>query len=106
NHLLIDCVFARDFWFNFLRRASLQVLSPCLDGKLFEDWWEISADSAPAHIRKGLNSLIILGAWTLRTHSNRCVFDGASPSVSRAMVSASEELHLWGLAGARGVNHL
>ena len=27
-------------------------------------------------------------------------------SVSRALVSASEELHLWGLAGARGVNHL
>ena len=57
-------------------------------------------------LEKGLNSLIILGAWTLRTHSNRCVFYGASPSVSRAMVSASEELHLWGLAGARGVNHL
>jgi hypothetical protein len=33
-------------------------------------------------------------------------FYGASPSVSRALVSASEELQLWGLAGARGVNHL
>ena len=90
----------------FLRRAGLQALSPCLDGKKFEDWWEFSADPVPAHTRKGLISLITLGAWTLWTHGNPVFFDGASPSVSRAMESASEELHLWGLAGARGVNHL
>ena len=71
-----------------------------------KDWWEFSTDSVPAHTRKGLNSPITLGAWTLWTHRNRCVFDVASPSVSRALVSASEELHLWGLAGARGMNHL
>jgi len=50
---------------------------------------EISCNSVPALIREGLNSLIILGAWTLWNHRNRCVFNGYSPSVTTALVSAS-----------------
>jgi hypothetical protein len=36
----------------------------------------------------------------------KCVFDGASPSLARALLIASKELHYWGLAGARGINYL
>jgi hypothetical protein len=50
--------------------------------------------------------MIILGAWILWNHHNRCVFDGASPNIARALLLASEELHLWGLARARGITHL
>ena len=31
---------------------------------------------------------------------------GASPSVSRALMLAVEELHFWDLTGARGITHL
>lgn len=53
-----------------------------------------------------MNSLVILGAWTLWKHRNRCVFVGAAPSVARALLLTSEELHLWGMAGARGISYL
>jgi hypothetical protein len=31
---------------------------------------------------------------------------GASPTVSRMLMLAIEELHFWDLAGARGITHL
>jgi len=32
-------------------------------------------------MQKGLNSLIVLGAWTLWNHRNRCVFYGITPNL-------------------------
>jgi hypothetical protein len=49
---------------------------------------------------KGLNSVLILGGWTLWRHRNAFLFDGASPSLSAALVMASEELWFWRVAGA------
>ena len=45
------------------------------------------ASGAGEKLRKGLKSLIILGAWTLWNHRNNCVFDGASPNLARAFYS-------------------
>jgi hypothetical protein len=55
--------------------------------------------------KKGLNSLVILGAWTfffdpmgawtLWKHCNQCVFDGASPSLATALSQAEEERAVW-----------
>jgi hypothetical protein len=41
--------------------------------------------------KKGLNLLIILGAWILWKHCNRCVFDGTAPSLVAALSQANEE---------------
>ena len=51
-------------------------------------------------------SLIILGAWSIWNHRNRCVFDGIQPSLNRVLAVVKDELHLWSLAGAQGVSHL
>ena len=49
------------------------------------------SNAAGEILRKGINSLIILGAWTLWTHRNKCVFDGAAPSVAGALAVAEDE---------------
>jgi hypothetical protein len=56
--------------------------------------------------RRGLNSLIILGAWTIWNHRNRCVFDGASPSMVKILIQAGEDQRQWMIAGARELSHL
>jgi hypothetical protein len=64
------------------------------------------SNAASDLVRKGINSLIILGAWTLWTHRNRCVFDGAAPSVAGALAVAEDGKRLWSLAGAQGLSLL
>ena len=56
-----------------------------------------------SEVRKGLNSFIILGAWTIWRHQNDCVFNGASPRLGTALVLAKEEALLWSLARAKGL---
>jgi hypothetical protein len=56
--------------------------------------------------RRWLNSLIILGAWTIWNHRNRCAFDGANPSMVEILILAGEERRQWRIAGARGLSHL
>jgi len=72
----------------------------------FDDWWEKVEASVAGDLRKGLNSLVILGAWSIWRHRNMCVFNGSSPSVAAAIALAFEEAHLWSLAGARGLSLL
>ena len=56
--------------------------------------------------KKGVNSIIILGAWLIWKHRNCCVFDGEIPNVSRVVEAFREEVQLWPVAGARGVSYL
>uniref|UniRef100_A0A0A9CGX0 Reverse transcriptase zinc-binding domain-containing protein n=1 Tax=Arundo donax TaxID=35708 RepID=A0A0A9CGX0_ARUDO len=106
DHLLGLYVFAREFWFRFFTQVRLQSLSPQPTEISFHDWLERASDTTSGLIRQGTNSLIILGAWTLWTHRNRCVFDGAAPSIAGALVIAEEEQRLWSMAGARGLSLL
>ena len=73
---------------------------------MFGGWWDRISKEVAVVLRKGVNSLVILGAWTLWIHRNEYVFDGASSSVARALMLAVEELHFWDLTRARGITHL
>ena len=53
--------------------------------------------------RKGLDSLIILGVWTIWNHRNICVFDGLSPCLTSILALADEERSHWEAAGAKGL---
>jgi exonuclease III len=102
QHLMVGCVFARQVWFSLLRRVRLSQLAP-QPQDIFDDWWERVEAVVSDDLRKGVNSLIILGAWSIWRHRNDCVFNGSSPSVAAVLALASVEGQWWRLAGARGL---
>jgi hypothetical protein len=106
NHMLLGCVFAREFWFKLLLLVNLQHLAhqSCEGG--FMDWWQDLSTKIPGIARNGLNSLAILGVWTLWKHRNGCVFDNKSPSVVVAIKSVGLEIDLWVMAGAKKLSLL
>ena len=53
-----------------------------------------------------INSIIILGAWSIWNHRNRRVFDGITPSLPCVVATIKEEMHQWSIVGARGVSRL
>jgi hypothetical protein len=72
----------------------------------FLDWWRRVNDLVGEQLTGGLNILIILGAWTIWNHRNKCVFDGISHSIATTMIQVGEERHLWEAAGAKGISFL
>ena len=56
--------------------------------------------------RRGVNSLIIMGAWIIWKHRNACVFEGAAPSVTSIIREFKDEHSLWCLAGAKKLQGL
>lgn len=61
----------------------------------------MEAESGDA--QKGLNSLIILGAWSIWKHCNDSLFNGAAPNIGRGRCLARDEAHWWTMAGAKGL---
>jgi hypothetical protein len=59
-----------------------------------------------AAARKDFNSLVILGAWIIWKHRNRCVFDGCSSSLVAAFQAAKEEAILWTLSEIKALSFL
>jgi hypothetical protein len=78
----------------------LQVLAPQPDESSLDDWWDKVRSRVDGPVKKGLNSIIILVAWSLWNHCNRYVFDGLQPNLNGLLSSIREELHLWDIAGA------
>ncbi|TVU46560.1 hypothetical protein EJB05_06101 [Eragrostis curvula] len=106
DHLLAGCVFERQFWHIILQRIGLASLSPQPSDIIFEEWWSKVSGSVSHTTRKGLNTVIILGAWTLWRHRNECVFDGTPPNLTRALIMAGEESRWWNMAGAKDLSLL
>lgn len=91
---------------SLLRWFGLSTLTPQPQDISFDDWWEKAEASVAGELRKGLNSLIILGAWSVWRHRNDCVFNGTVPNVATTVILAMDEAQLWSLAGARDLSLL
>jgi len=89
-----------------LRDLGLQTLAPQAVNLSFEELWAVASNKVAGQEQKGLNSIIILGAWSLWNHRNRCVFDGSSLSLTSVVATIKEEARQWSIAGTRGVSHL
>jgi len=84
-----------------LGRLGLSVPPPEADSEDFFEWWQKVSDMVGKEAKGRLNSLIILGAWTIWRVRTNIVFNGVSPSVSQAINHAQDEAELWLLAGAK-----
>jgi hypothetical protein len=71
--------------------------------EFFGDWWCLSSQSVEGVARKGFNSLVILGDWSIWKHKNEYVFGGSPPSVVVALQLTRDEALLWTMAGAKGL---
>jgi hypothetical protein len=91
DHLLVTCSFSREFWYLLLRKFGLHSLAPQPDVGSYLGWWEEVGAAVNGLTKRGLDSLIILGAWILWNHRNICVFDGCSPNVIMSLRAADEE---------------
>ncbi|GJN06864.1 hypothetical protein PR202_ga24633 [Eleusine coracana subsp. coracana] len=103
QHALVGCVFARDFWFRILQAFNLQQLVPENDELDCAAWWRRASNRVAKQHRKGLNTLIILGAWTIWKHRNAVVFDGISPNIQVTLDNLRLEAQLWTYAGAKSL---
>jgi hypothetical protein len=99
NHLLVACIFSRQAWYIVLQKLGLEILAPQPHTFSFEDWWEQVDKAVAAPARKGLNSVIILMAWSIWNHRNRCAFDGQQTTLSALLSAFQEDLHQWELMG-------
>jgi hypothetical protein len=75
HHLLVSCVFTRQFWSHIFQALKLPDLAPTLIESSFPNWWRKMSRLVPKERQKGLNSLIILTAWETWKHRNSCVFE-------------------------------
>jgi hypothetical protein len=57
-------------------------------------------------LKEGLNTLLILGAWTIWRHRNDCIFNGSPPRLSTTLAMAMEEERGWCMAGAKWLSLL
>jgi hypothetical protein len=87
-----------------LQQVGLLGLTPGENEQSFNDWWARMNMAATGLVKKGINTLIILGSWTIWNHRNRYVFEKEAASLTKALVMAGEEWKLWVLAGAKGLN--
>jgi hypothetical protein len=91
QHILTTCVFAREFWFTILNAIGLAARTPDQSANTFADWWRKACKRLPKTMKKGLNSLIILGSWLLWKLRNSIVFDSARPCLNTLLVATRDE---------------
>jgi len=106
QHLLTSCVVARQVWFRLFSILNLADCVPHHNELSFADWWRKTINRVNKEHRKGVNSLIILGAWIIWKHRNACVFEGASPSINLIWSELKNEHSLWCLASAKKLEGL
>jgi hypothetical protein len=72
---------------------------PGRNDKCFVVLWRKATLKIRKTNQRGFNSAVILGAWTLWNHRNKCIFDGISP-LTVAQHLFKDEMSLWCFAGA------
>jgi hypothetical protein len=69
-HLIVSCVFVRQFWYLMIGQVGLHSFALQPTDSIFNHWWERIHSVTSVLNKKGLNSLILTGAWIIWNHHN------------------------------------
>lgn len=106
DHILLQCVFARQIWHNCFMQARIGLdLVPSTEDTL-QHWWMSARKRMPKINRKGFDSFTMLLCWHLWKNRNNKVFRPGSQPVTVGSFTSNyfEELRRWMRAGCLGVN--
>jgi hypothetical protein len=84
-------VFSQDFWFRVLAPLGFKIGFQVV---MFADWWRKAVKKIQKDTRKGLDLIIILGAWVIWKYRNSCVFGSTQPCINDLLRMFREEQHL------------
>jgi hypothetical protein len=107
DHILTQCPYARQVWFDVFRSANLRIHEPGLDSNL-ERWWTEASKRVRKLDRKRFDSMFIITAWTLWKQQNARVFGNTREQKNPAqiMTAIREEFQLWELARRGGSSQI
>jgi hypothetical protein len=102
QHLLINCPFSRQAWYDMLAWLRIPYRPPEDEPTLY-DWWILAERATPKPMRKGLVSATLLMAWMIWKQRNACLFDKERPSVPQLNAKIRDKAVLWARAWALGL---
>jgi hypothetical protein len=98
DHLLIQCVMARETWFKILCPLGCQHLT-LLPNNTTVQWWLTSRKVVTKAHRKVFDSLVLLVAWSLWLERNNRVFNRKISTVVAVISCILCRVKIWGRAG-------
>ena len=90
-HLMVQCPFLNQVWFDALHKVDLQSHTPSNPTSIL-DWWAIAGPFLPISKRKMFCSLVSEALWQLWLEENNRVFENGSHNVQ---VAVSKILKEW-----------
>jgi hypothetical protein len=99
DHILIECSFSRELWFNFLHRVGWGSIPPSTNSLGFVAWSKAARKRVQKDDRRCFDSVVILISWILWKERNCRTFDRSSKSVSQLLSLVLDEMVAWFWAG-------
>jgi hypothetical protein len=98
DHILISCPESAQFWWIVMNTIGRPDLFPASQNS-FISWWSASRKGVAKQLRRGFDTVVVLGAWSIWKERNNRVFNQKQRSWEEVARAAAEEAALWRLAG-------
>uniref|UniRef100_A0A453JT76 Reverse transcriptase zinc-binding domain-containing protein n=1 Tax=Aegilops tauschii subsp. strangulata TaxID=200361 RepID=A0A453JT76_AEGTS len=106
DHIMTQCAYSKQVWFTTFSRSRIDTLLIPDGNNTLETWWGATRKHIHKTYRRAFDSLVSLVCWSIWKQRNNRVFRDNSNwmSATELVTKIFEELHLWTLAGGKGVS--
>ena len=92
DHLLIQCPFATELWFNLFIKLGWEPVSPSAQDRRLAAWWTVARKCIRKDDRQCFDSVVILVSWMLWKERNNRTFERIVRSVLELLGWVVEEI--------------